>query len=73
MKKVIHQRRCNQCHKVIEQSESGFGGSPFNGWLTVERTDGSTQVPRADNGPWDFCGAACCIDYLSGNNTRRTR
>ena len=67
MRKKIDQRTCDHCGKVVEQSEMMFGGSPFNGWLAVERTDGSTCIPRADNGPWDFCCAACCIAFLSAN------
>ncbi len=65
MKKIINYRKCDCCGNVVEQSEMTFGGSPFNGWLSVERTDGRTKIPRANNGPWDFCGAKCCIEFLS--------
>ena len=64
MKKKIDRRVCDECKKVVEQSEIMFGGSPFNGWLTVHRTDGSTAIPRRDNGPWDFCCDACAIKFL---------
>ena len=67
MRKQIDHRKCDHCGNVVEQSEMMFGGSPFNGWLAVKRTDGSTRIPRADIGPWDFCGAKCCIEFLSAN------
>ena len=65
MKKKIERRECDECGAVKEQSEIMFGGSPFNGWLNVTRTDGSTVIPRRDNGPWDFCGEKCAITFLS--------
>ena len=67
MRKQIDHRECDHCGKVVKQSEMMFGGSPFNGWLSLERIDGSTLIPRADNGPWDFCGAACCVQFLTAN------
>jgi len=68
MKKTIERRDCDQCGRVrvTEQAEMIFGGSPFSGWLTITRTDGSTRLPLADTGPWDFCGDACAIAFLSG-------
>jgi hypothetical protein len=60
-------RKCDHCGKVAEQSEMMFGGSPFNGWLRVERTDRGSQIPKAENGPWDFCAAACCVQFLTAN------
>ena len=65
MKKTINERVCDGCGKAVQQSEVMFGGSPFGGWLSVLRTDGSTHFPKAINGPWDFCSKACCIKFLS--------
>lgn len=64
MRQAIERRKCNNCKKVKEQAEIMIGGSPFNGWLEVTRTDGSCCIPRRDNGPWDFCCDQCCIEFL---------
>ena len=66
MKKQIERRICDECAKVVDQSEMTFGGSPFNGWLEVIRTDGSTVFPRhGDSGPWHFCSKKCCVKFLN--------
>jgi hypothetical protein len=72
MKHQVERRKCDRCGKVEEESGMHFGGSPFSGWLLVERSDGSTRIPRSDNGPWDFCGTACCIAFLSPNQMHET-
>lgn len=61
----IDERKCDQCEKVVTQSEKMFGGSPFNSWLQVIRTDGTTVLPRKDNGPWDFCCIDCLIKFFT--------
>ena len=64
MKDSITRRECDCCGKVVEQTCMQFGGSPFNGWLSVTRTDGSTFLPFRDNGPWDFCSTGCLARFL---------
>ena len=66
MKKQIERRDCDQCGMYAEQVEKMIGGSKFSGWLTITRTDGRTQIPLSDAGPWDFCGDACAVAFLSG-------
>ena len=63
-KKEIERRTCDECGKVVEQSEMMIGGSPFQGWLRIECTNGSTRIPREDNGPWDFCEVKCALSFL---------
>ena len=65
MKKNIERRTCDNCDKSKEQSEMMIGGSPFQGWLRVEMTNGSTCIPRPDTGPWDFCCDKCCVEFLN--------
>jgi hypothetical protein len=64
MKDNIARRKCDCCGKVVEQAYIQFGGSPFNGRLSVTRTDGSTCLPLRDNGPWDFCSTECLAKFL---------
>jgi hypothetical protein len=64
MRKEIERRKCDQCEKVVDQSDIMIGGSPFQGWLEVKMTNGSTRMSMPDCGPWDFCSAHCCIAFL---------
>jgi hypothetical protein len=64
MQRTIEERRCDSCGKVVEQDAPRFGGSPFNGWLHVIRTDCSTQIKRTALSPWDFCSPECCISFV---------
>ena len=60
----IERRTCNQCGNVVESEGGQIGGSAFSGWLTIERTDGSSKIPRVDNGPWHLCRNSCAIAFL---------
>ena len=71
MRRQIDERTCDQCGKVAEEAINNctIGGSVWSGWLRVERTGGSTALAalQRDNGPWDFCGAECAVEYLAAN------
>ena len=64
MKKQIEQWKCNNCDKIVEQSEPMYGGSPFSGWICLTIIDGGTRFPRQDNVPLDFCCKQCCVKFL---------
>ena len=65
--KQVHERTCDQCGKV--QSDNGdlhIGGSPFNGWLYLEKSVGSGMLsglrPQVC---FDFCSEECLLSSLS--------
>jgi endogenous inhibitor of DNA gyrase (YacG/DUF329 family) len=68
MIKNVVQRICDNCKKEVKQGEEHyFGGSPFNCWLSITKTNGSTALSelQKDKGPWDFCSNKCAIEFLS--------
>lgn len=77
MRREIDERTCDQCGKVASEASNNrmIGGSVWSGWLRVERTGGSTGLAalQRNNGTWDFCGAACCIEFLSANVRHEAR
>ena len=67
MRGTIKQRTCDTCKKVVSASEECFGGSVWQGWLYIEKTDGSSRCDDRDRGPWDFCSFACAAGKLDNN------
>lgn len=68
MKEKIDRRTCDYCKKIVEQSSPVFGVSPFNGWISVDRTMINTTINmNKDCGSWDFCCVEHCIQFLSSN------
>ena len=73
MKKQAEIRICDYCKERVQQEELQFGGSPFNGWYSLERTCGSTALSALEkfNGPWDFCSLECLETFLQESNENR--
>ena len=73
MQETVDRRTCDRCGKVKEQAGPMIGGSPFHGWLHVERTNGSLAPHRPER-LLDFCCDECCIVFLSARaNTKDDR
>lgn len=63
MKKKQEIMTCDICGK--ETSDEGvvwYGGHPFNGWLSIQRINGSSALAALQTKKdWDICSNECLI------------
>lgn len=70
MKMTIEQRKCDCCGQIIGQPTNNimFGGSPWDGWMELKFTNGSTQLQELQKKKeFDFCSKDCLIKFLNAN------
>jgi len=73
MRRTINERTCDSCNKVVSAAEKCYGGSPWQGWLHIQKIDGSSRVDGRDKGPWDFCCFACAAAKLDNNGISKQK
>lgn len=53
-------RKCDTCGKQNIDDHTMIGGSPFQGWLSIHRTNGNTSLSWLyRQHQWDVCGTEC--------------
>jgi hypothetical protein len=76
IKDAVRKRKhnsCTQCGLYADGDVVTFGGSPHQGWYTLERIDGSSRIPRCtNNGPWKFCCKECLVKFLTDDKKEVT-